>query len=648
MQIKGKLPLFIIAFLAWIVIISSCANQGMPTGGPRDSVPPMLVETSPEYRALNYEGDNVSLTFDEYIISSGVSEALVISPPLEKRPTIRTKGKSLVIQFNEELKDSTTYSLDFKNSIVDNNEKNPYSSMRFAFSTGDIFDSLRVAGRVMNSFNLEAFETSLVILHENLHDSAVYKVRPSYIAKTDETGLFMIDNIAPGTYNVFSLNDANNDLMYNEGAEEIAFHDTLIVPSVEFHEELDTLSKGVDSMMVHGHTHFHPDPIYLRAFMEDIYDQYLETYERTSRYECKFVFNEAVDDTFNLRLLDNDATDWYIMENSEEMDSIGLWISDTTVATLDTLFMEVSYFLLDSAAQLFVQKDTLEMNFKDKAEEKTKKKKRGKKDEEGKPEPIPQFNWTTDLKTTMELNGSISLTSPQPLNNFDSTELVLYLSEDTLKTPLEYRFRKDTSKWRSYIIDLDWEPETAYTFEIDSAASENIYGITSKRLSKRFTVREEDYYGTVLLNFASVECPMIVQLLKNSDKEDLVAQRETDKDGTVTFDFVAPEKYKIKVIYDENGNGKWDGGSFQDKLQPEKVAYINVIEKVRSNFDSEITWDLDVDLTFTKNIRDYELEEQQREEAEEKARKERENPQREQMQNSIRESGSGSGNIMRR
>ena len=109
-----------------------------------------------------------------------------------------------------------------------------------------------------------------------------------------------------------------------------------------------------------------------------------------------------------------------------------------------------------------------------------------------------------------------------------------------------------------------------------------------------------------------------------------------------------PEKYKIKVIYDENGNGKWDSGSFQDKLQPEKVAYINVVEKVRSNFDSEITWDLNVDLTFTKNIRDYELEEQERKDAEEKARKEKENPQREQMQNSIQESGSGSGNIMRR
>lgn len=650
MQIKGKLPLLIIAVLAWIVIISSCANQGMPTGGPRDSIPPMLVETSPAYKALNYKGDNVSFTFNEYIISSGVSEALVISPPLEKRPTIRTKGKSLVIQFNEELKDSATYSLDFKNSIVDNNEKNPYENMRFAFSTGDIFDSLRVAGRVMNSFNLEPFETSLVILHENLHDSAIYKVRPSYIAKTDEAGLFMIDNIAPGTYNIFSIIDANNDLMYNEGSEEIAFHDTLIVPSVEYHEERDTLSKGVDSMMILGHTHFYPDPVYLRAFMEEIYDQYLETYERISRYECKFVFNEPVDDTFNIRLLDNSATDWYIMENNEEMDSVGLWISDTTVATLDTLFMEVSYFLLDSAAQLYVQKDTLELNFRDRVEEKTKKKKRSKKeDEEEKPKPIPQFIWDTNLEKTMELNGSISLTAPQPINPFDSTQLVLYLTEDTLKTPLEFSFRKDTSKWRSFVIDYNWQPEANYTFEIDSAVCENIYGLTSKRLNKKFSVREEDYYGTVLVKLESVECPMVVQLLKNNEGEEVISERETDKSETVIFDFVAPGKYKIKVIYDENGNGKWDSGSFQDKLQAEKVAYINVVEKVRSNFDSEITWDLDVDLTFTKNIRDFELEEEERKEAEEDARKERENPQREQMQNSMMQgSGSGGRNIMRK
>lgn len=648
-QIKGKIPILIVAVLAWIVIISSCANQGMPIGGPKDSIPPILEETKPEYKELNYKGDDVTFTFNEYIIPDGVSEMLVVSPPLEKRPTIRTKSKSLVIQFNEELKDSTTYSLDFKNSIVDNNEKNPYKNLRFSFSTGDVYDSLRVAGKVMNSFNLEPIESGLVLLHENLHDSAVYSVRPNYIAKTDEKGLFLIDNIAPGTYHLFSLNDANNDLMYNEGAEEIAFLDTLVVPTAHYHEELDTLVKGVDSLMVLGHTHFSPEPVYLRQFTEDIYDQYLESTKRESRHKCIFLFNESVNDTFNIKLIDNSATDWYIMEPNEKMDSLVMWISDTTVAVQDSLFMELAYYQLDSMAQLYVQKDTVEMFFTDKAETNTKKKRKSRKDdEEEEPEPIPQFTWLTDFSgSTVELNNDISIISPEPVSSFDSTKVLLYLTEDTLKTPVEFTFEKDTAEYRTYNIGYEWEPETDYTLEIDSAASENIYGITSKRYTKRFKSREEDYYGSVNLTLSNLYCPMLVQLLENNDNENVISEQTIEEDGMVTFDFLPPDKYKVKIIYDENGNGVWDTGSFQDKYQAEKVAYINEVQKVRSNWSKDISWNLkEVDLTFTKNIRDIELEEQRRKEAEEKARREKENPEREQIQNSIQ--GGSSGDFIRR
>ncbi|MDB4584364.1 Ig-like domain-containing protein, partial [Draconibacterium sp.] len=640
MKIKGKIPLLIVAVLAWIVVISSCANQGMPTGGPRDSVPPILLETDPGYKELNYKGDKVQFTFNEYIIPDEVSEALVISPPLEKRPIIRTKGKSLVIQFNEDLRDSTTYSLDFKNSIADNNEKNPYKGLRFSFSTGDVYDSLRVAGKVMNAFNLEPSESALVLLQKNLHDSAVYKVRPEYIAETDEAGLFMVDNIAPGTYNVFSVNDANSDLLYNEGAEDIAFVDTLIIPSAHFHEELDTLVKGVDSLLVLGHTHFFPEPLYLRQFTEDIFDQYLDSYSRDTRYQCSFVFNESVKDTFDVNLVGIENKDWYLLEPNEELDSLVLWIADTTVARLDTLLMEVSYYQLDSMARMFVYKDTLEMNFKDKVEKESKRKRLFKKeDEEEKPEPIPQFNWRSNISTTFDVNKDILLTAPEPVSSFDSTGILLYLVEDTLKTPLKFTFRKDTSEYRTFRLTYKWEYDTEYMFEIDSAACVNIYGISSSKLSKTIKTRDEDYYGSINLNLSSVTCPMLVQLISNDDNENLIVEHKADKDGIVIFEYLAPGKYKVKIIYDENGNGKWDAGSYQDKYQPEKVAYVNEVQKIRSNWTEEINWDLKVDLTYTKNIRDYELEEQQRKEAEEKARKERENPQREQLQNNMIQRG---------
>ena len=651
MQIRGKIPLLIITVWAWIVIVSSCANQGMPMGGPQDSIPPILLGTSPEFKELNFTGNKVQLTFDEYIISTDVSEMLVISPPLTKRPTIRTKGKTLIVQFNEELMDSTTYSLDFKNSIADNNEKNPYKSMRFSFSTGDIYDSLRVAGRIMNAFNLEPVESGLVLLHKNLHDSAVYRVRPNYIAKTDKTGVFMIDNIVPGKYHLFAINDANNDLIYNEGAEEFAFVDTLIVPSAQFVEELDTLVRGTDSLLVLGHTHFNPSPFYLRQFYEEIFDQYLDEYSRDTRYKCSFVFNEPVKDTFGIRLIDNEATDWLQLEYNDKMDSLVVWIADTMVARVDTLFMELSYYQLDSAAQLYVQKDTVEMTFTDKVEVKTKKKRKSRDDEEEKPKPIEQFNWkTSSSSSTVELNRGISFISPEPVSYFDSTQILLYLTEDTLKTPLDIEFETDTSVWRKYNISYTWEPETKYTLEIDSAACTNIYGITSKRLSKKFTSREEDYYGTVIVNAMNVPCSILIQLLQNNDDETVLMEKTIDKDGSIIFDYLSPGKYKMKVIYDENENGKWDTGSYQDKFQAEKVVYNNEVVKVRSNWDKELIWDLKYDITFVKNIRDLEQEEKLRKAAEDKAREERENPnrpQQDQNQNNMLQGGSG-GEIIRR
>jgi len=644
MKLKGKIPLLFVAGLSWVVIISSCANIGMPTGGPKDSIPPELVVTTPEYQALNYKGKDARFTFSEYILPDKIAETLVISPPLAKRPIIKTKSKTLIVQFNQELKDSTTYSLDFKNSVVDNNEKNPLENLRFSFSTGPVLDSLRVAGQAASAFDMEPIENLLVLLQSNLHDSAVFKVIPDYIAKTDETGMFMMDNIAPGEYHVFAINDANNDMLYNEGAEEIAFVDELIVPRAEFHESNDTIVKGLDSMLVLGHTHFYPDPVYLRFFMEDVFEQYLESSEREARNKCLFIFNESVADTFNVRLLDHDVANWNLMEYNPDVDSIVMWIADTTISKYDSLYMELSYIQLDSAGMPFVYNDTMLMKY---TEPKTNTKRRGRKEttEEEGSKPVPQFNWNTNLSGKMELYGKISLVSPEPVAGFDESMVNLYLAEDTLKTPLNFEFKKDEKAYRTYNISYEWEPSTKYTLEIDSAACFNIYGISSRAFSQSFETREEDYYGSLAFEFSNVEMPMIVQLLKNSDNEEVIRQKTFDANGTVEFAMLPPEKYKVKIIYDTNGNGKWDTGSYQDKYQPERVSYINDIIKLRSNWNEEHEWDVTIDPADQKNIVDKELEEQKRKEAEEKARKEQ---QQEQQQNNMFRPGGAAGGIQRR
>jgi len=648
MKTAWKIPLFIVSVLAWIVIISSCANVGMPEGGPRDSIPPVIVKTDPGYKSVNFEGDEVRLTFNEYMNTAEIAEVLVISPPMIKKPTVQTKSKTLIIAFNEELKDSITYSLDFKNSLVDNNEKNPIENFRFSFATGSVYDSLKVAGMLTYAFNLEPVENGLVLLQRNLHDSAVFKAKPDYIAKTAKDGQFMIDNIASGNYNIFAINDANNNLRYDEGAEELAFYDSIIVPSAEYIAETDTIVTKTDTIVIFGRTHFYPDKVFLHQFTEDLFEQFLESYSRDNRYKCTFVFNESVKDSFGLRLLnfETSVSDWYLNEYNEKWDSLTIWIADTLAANIDTLIAEVSYFQLDSLEQPYVSNDTVTLVYRDMEKERQKKEKKSKDDKPEEPKPIEQFLWRTSLGSNIiELNQTLGLIAPEPVKMIDSKMMLLYYAEDSLKTPLKFKFEIDTSEWRRYNILYPWEPDKAYALDIDSTASYNIYGISSKKTTVRFETREEDYYGTLELKLTNVKMPVILQMLTNNAEEEVVEQRFASTDGSVLFKFLLPEKYKIKVIYDQNGNAKWDTGSYKENVQPERVMYINQVHKVRSNWEETIAWDLKPDELFVKNLRDLELEEKQRKEAEEKAKQEKEQ-ERQPVQNMMQGSG-GAGNVFR-
>lgn len=597
---------FLFIFIAMIIaqgFYTSCANQGMPTGGPKDSIPPFLIESTPAMQGLNFTGNEVRLTFNEFIIADAVTEELVVSPPLQKRPSVRTRSKSLIVAFNEELKPDVTYSLDFKNAVVDNNERNPYKNLRMTFSTGQLIDTLRVAGVVKNSFTLEPADKIVVMLHSDPHDTAVVKTIPDYIARTDPKGLFFFDNIKAGSYRLYALNDANSNLMYDPGAEEIAFADSIIVPSAVFQAEPDTLVSGADSMLIAGNTLFYPQPQYLRVFTEKFFDQYIIRSGRDNRHKMQIIFSEPVSDTLGLKLLDRSDTGWYILEHNQKMDSLVLWIADTLVANMDTLRIELAYTQLDSLKQNYIARDTLSLVYSDKPRQESRR--RGR-DEEEKPE-IVQFTLFDNIKPNgFDLNIPIWITVPEPVKSFDVSAMRLIEAEDLTDTPLSAKISADSTKWRTWRIDYPWEPNTAYILEIDSAAVENIYGITSLKFKKQFTTQKDDFYGSIILNLTSVECPLIIQLLDNSKEEKIFRTLYAQDNGTVTFNYLAPAKYKIKVIYDENNNGKWDTGSFQQGVQPERIAYLPEIVKVRSNWDSEFQWDLQPDPTYKKELIDKE------------------------------------------
>jgi hypothetical protein len=615
-KIKSFAGLIVFACFLYLVFTTSCANQGMPTGGVKDTIPPVLLRTDPSLRGTNFKGNALRFTFDEFIISDEISEKLVISPPMKKKPLVKMKGKTLILEFQEGLKKESTYSLDFKDAVADNNEKNPIKDFRFSFSTGATFDSLRVAGYVKDALSQEPVDKALVMLYRIKDYKAFTDSIPDYIGTTDKEGLFMIDNVAPGEYRLYALMDADNSLTYNQSAEKIAFADSLIVPSARYIAEPDTIVKGQDTIAIAGHVDYSPGPQYLKMFEEEKFDQYLDSYKRSQANRCDFFFTETLSDSFKINLIKPvPQKEWLFVESNFLKDSITAWITDTLISKSDTLLFELKYEALDSLNQLMTKRDTLEMVYETPKVVKQRKKKKEEVVE------APTIQLTNNINSSAhDLFRKIVIEAPEPLVSFDTSMVKLYSVIDSVNTKIPIVVERDSNSIRKYIIDHHWEPNSNYLLRIDSAAARNIYGYPNKKVEQKFRTQKEDYYGKIILTLSNLQHPAIVQLLSNDEKEHVLQKIQILEDGTIEFPYLKPDKYRIRVIIDANRNGKWDTGYLAGDLQPEQVIYFPKILKTRGNFEQKEDMILDYSTSPKKELIDKDLE---REEArkKEKARK---------------------------
>lgn len=603
-RIKNLVPLGFAVCLIYLVFFNtSCANMGNPTGGPKDTIPPVLYKTVPELRSTGFKGNDVRFTFDEYIIPDEIREAMVISPPMKKKPQIKMKGKTLIVEFAEPLKKDATYSLDFKNSVADNNEKNPIENFRFSFSTGPSFDSLRVSGFVKKAINQEPVEKALVLLHRQKEYTAFIDSIPDYIGSTDKEGFFMIDNVAPGEYRLYALNDADNSFTYNSNAESIAFADSLMIPSAKFVSRTDTIVKGLDTLVVTGHVDYYPHTQYLMMFEEEKFEQYLDAFKRNQANKCDFYFAESLSDSFRINLLKpKPGKDWSFIESNLKRDSITVWLTDTLISNKDSLKFELQYEALDSLNRMVLKRDTVELIYEAPKVPKQKRKK-------NEAPVVETINLMNNINSSAhDIYQRIVVEAPEPLTEFDLNKVHLYSMADTIKTLIPIVVEKDTNSIRKYFIDHHWEPNANYLFRVDSAAARNIYGHPSNKVEQKFRTQKEDYYGKIYLTIAGLKGPAIVQLLANDKDEKVLQKILVMGDGKIEFPFLKPEKYKIKLILDSNKNGKWDTGHLAGNLQPEAVVYYPKIIKVRSNFEFKEEWKIDYQANYKKDLIDEEAE----------------------------------------
>jgi len=596
-----------IALLLVIIGFYACASTGMPDGGPYDETPPKFVRATPEPNATNNKRKKISIEFDEYIKLDKASEKVIISPPQNEAPEVKVSGHRVLVEFFDTLRENTTYTIDFGDAIVDNNEDNPLGNFAYAFSTGEHIDTMEVSGTVLSADNLEPVKGIQVGLHKNLEDSAFVKLPFDRISRTDSRGHFTIRGVAPGKYRIYALMDGNQNYLFDSKTEAVAFLDSLVVPDMRpamrqdtVWNELDTLA--YDTIYEVHYTRFLPDNLILRSFKEENPMQYLVKSEREQLNRFSLYFSAKADTLPTIKGLDFDEKDAFIIESNPRNDTIRYWIKDTVMCERDTLTFQMDYLATDTLGQLVPKTDTLRMvNKIDKkrrmalAEEALKKeekerKKRAKKGDTLKVEP-KFFAMSVDAPSSLDLNRNIVLKFEEPVEHIDTAAIHMAVKVDSLWEDIPFILMGDSVVPRQYQILADWQPGQEYQLKIDSLGIKGIYGLYTNKVENQLKVKTLEDYGTLYLNIVGAGPHAVVQLLNSSDG--VVRQQPVTDKNTCDFYFLQPStKYYIRLFNDDNNNGVWDTGNYEEKRQPEEVFYFPKVWEMKANFEFEETWDI--------------------------------------------------------
>lgn len=594
-------------FLLAIIGLYACASTGSPDGGPYDETPPKFVRANPKPNATNNTRKKISIEFDEYIKLDKPSEKVIISPPQNEAPEVRASGHSVVVEFFDSLKANTTYTVDFGDAIVDNNEENPLGNFAYAFSTGESIDTMEVSGTVLNAADLEPIKGIQVGLHKNLNDTAFTKLPFDRISRTDSRGHFTIRGVAPGTYRIYALMDGNQNYLFDSKTETVAYLDSLVIPSMTGAVRYDTIWNEVDTLAYDtiyttNYTRFLPDDLILRAFKEENPMQYLVKSEREQLNRFSLYFSAKSDTLPTIRGLDFDEKDAFIVENNLRNDTIHYWIKDTTLCERDTLTFQMDYLATDTLGKLVPKTDTLRMVNKigkerrmilaKEAQEKEEKE-RKKRERKGDTVRVqPKFlTMTVDAPSSLDLNRNIILKFEEPVAHIDTSAIHMAVKVDSLWEDIPFIFMADTLMPRQYQILANWQPGQEYQLRIDSLAIQGLYGLSTNKVENTLKVKTLADYGTLYLNITGAGPHAFVQLLDSNDG--IVRQQPVSERKTCDFYFLQPStKYYIRLINDENDNGVWDTGNYEEKRQPEEVFYFPKVWEMKANFEFEENWDI--------------------------------------------------------
>lgn len=541
---SGNFTVYCALLTAYCALFLGCAQIVTPDGGPKDTQPPHAVKYSPDSAATNFHGTKIVIAFDEYIALNDLNKQLIISPAVKRRPEVTIRKKDLVIQFKDTLEPNTTYSISFGKSIRDITENNVLNNFRYVFSTGPMIDSLKCGGQIINAHTLRGEKNVLVMLYRNTSDSVPYKEKPYYYTRTDDNGNFLMTNLAAGGYKIFALADEGEDYLFNSTDERIAFSDSLL-----------TLAGDVDS-------------IRMVMFREKTTNQKLNKSAQLSPGRFRFEYNLPIENpsvSFTPALPETMES---FVQYSEFRDTIDIW--------LNKIEIDSAQFMIKSGATLL---DAVPMKLDKPGAKKS-----------------PRAG-TSDSRTLLiqhnTMGGKLmpghkfTITGSNPIRRIDTSRIVFTHGRDTLDPKI---ILSDTR--RQIKFNVPFPEDSTYAVIIYPGAFIDWFGQKNDTLKSTFTVQPARQFGNL-----SIKIPTLKDgnyLLEVVDDKDRVL-RDTVIHGAslCQFNLMAAGNYRIRLIHDANGDGRWTPGNYAEKKQPERVIYYNTTVRIRAGWDMEVVWNLE-------------------------------------------------------
>nr|WP_315165289.1 Ig-like domain-containing protein [uncultured Flavobacterium sp.] len=528
-----------IYFLLLLVVVS-CAKRGSITGGLKDTIAPVLKASFPKNFSTNFKGNEIKLTFDEYIKLKDLKKQLIISPPMKNEPLISplTSSKYITIKINDTLNPNTTYSFNFGQSVADNNEGNTLNQFKYIFSTGNNIDSLAIGGKIKDAYNKEVESFVSVMLYEvneTYKDSVVYNETPRYITNTlDSLKTFRLENIKAGKYLLVAMKDYNNNNKYNPKKDKIGFHKEFITIPNDTVYELE-LFKETSPFKA-----FKPNQVSGNRLVMP-YEGNLHSANERPKIVLKNK-NEIIPT---------------ILTQLPKKDSLQIWYKPVKA---DSLSVEVNK-----------DKYTGSFNFKIKDQ---------KKD---------SLSIVAKPNAILNFRDRFTLETATPLVNFDKAKIKI-LTKDLVDVPFTTEYDEFNQK---LYLDFKKEPSEKYNFTLLPGALTDFYEKSNDTLRFKLETKSTAEYGNLNVTLENVKhFPVIVEL--TNAKGEIITSQYTESNPVITFSLLEPALFSLRAIYDENKNKTYDPGNFLEKKYAEEVIYFSKEIDVRANWDVEQPFDLSI------------------------------------------------------